>query len=428
MAYREEVIQQRAERFSIVFATLFITTTDVSTGQQEQLLALALSTGHIKLFRVKDAVASWLGRSVPASACMAWKAHQAPVTSLACLHSDSPNALLVSCGEDGAVRAWPISVLLQQVQPANGITGVPSSAPPYVDISPSLEGHISRGVVGFAGATPGITCAILDGQSGQLFAGSTEGGVHIFDIRAAAAAAAGNRSQGAPAPLPCIATLVGHLAGVLCVDVCTRAGLVASGSEDGTLRIWDMKAGMAASRAAPPSSIPTLIQPIHTVCPSMDGPLAPNACAQLNCVRSASPVTTARFQDDSWVVCGLGGKAPALALWSMDAGALAMRVPLPCVPQAMVVQPGEILLAGTAPALYKFSFTGELIAQHDLASPTRSVFALDVLPGNPAGANKSGSIAPGAIAISGSQGGCDLLSRFGTQLAALYPSNLGLED
>eukprot|EP00967_Tisochrysis_lutea_P060673 scaffold77611_cov22-Tisochrysis_lutea.AAC.1 len=50
------------------------------------------------------------------------------------------------------------------------------------------------------------------------------------------------------------------------------------------------------SRAAPPSSIPTLIQPIHTVCPSMDGPLAPNACAQLNCVRSASPVTTARFQ------------------------------------------------------------------------------------------------------------------------------------
>eukprot|EP00983_Pelagomonas_calceolata_P135436 1162153-Pelagomonas_calceolata.AAC.3 len=44
MAYREEVIQQRAERFSIVFATLFITTTDVSTGQQEQLLALALST------------------------------------------------------------------------------------------------------------------------------------------------------------------------------------------------------------------------------------------------------------------------------------------------------------------------------------------------------------------------------------------------
>eukprot|EP00967_Tisochrysis_lutea_P003762 scaffold4477_cov21-Tisochrysis_lutea.AAC.2 len=59
--------------------------------------------------------------------------------------------------------------------------------------------------------------------------------------------------------------------------------------------------------------------------------------------------------DDSWVVCGLGGKAPALALWSMDAGALAMRVPLPCVPQAMVVQPGEILLAGTAPALYKYA-------------------------------------------------------------------------
>jgi len=76
----------------------------------------------------------------------------------------------------------------------------------------------------------------------------------------------------------------------------------------------------------------------------------------------------------------------------------------------------------------RFSFTGQLTAEHSLASSVRSVFALDVLPGNPASEPKAGCIAPGAIALGGSNGCCDLLSRFGTQLAALYPDIIGVEE
>jgi len=53
------------------------------------------------------------------------------------------------------------------------------------------------------------------------------------------------------------------------------------------------------------------------------------------------------------VVCGVGGKAPALLLWSLDAEAIASQVPLPCTPQVLEVLPGEVLVAGVAPSLLR---------------------------------------------------------------------------
>jgi len=52
---------------------------------------------------------------------------------------------------------------------------------------------------------------------------------------------------------------------------------------------------------------------------------------------------------------------------------------------------------------------------------------LQVLPGSAAAEGaRAGHVAPGAIAVGGAGGCCELLSRYGTQLAAAFP--VGSED
>jgi WD40 repeat protein len=76
-------------------------------------------------------------------------------------------------------------------------------------------------------------------------AGSTDGGVHVYDLAApsssSSASVPGRGAGEGPQPLR---TLAGHVASVLSMDLCVSNGSLASGSEDGTVRLWDCRSAL----------------------------------------------------------------------------------------------------------------------------------------------------------------------------------------
>ncbi|GFH16783.1 hypothetical protein HaLaN_13274 [Haematococcus lacustris] len=103
--------------------------------------------------------------------------------------------------------------------------------------------------------------------------------------------------------------------------------------------------------------------------------------------------------------------------------------------QALALQPGEVVMVGTAPFLYRFSFTGEMKSATRLSSGVQSAFCLavlrdalcsgrDTLLGSRKETNNgSRSIAAGAIACGGVGGCVDVISRYSTRLACISPLN-----
>ena len=129
-----------------------------------------------------------------------------------------------------------------------------------------------------------------------------------------------------------------------------QAAVLVTGSEDGTVRVWST-AHLAAALRTPCSPIPS---PLRIICPSKGVIIPAMPASQLECARSAAPVCAVRLQGGGgWVVCAVGGATPVLVVWSLEASAPAVRVSLPCCPQAVALVPGEVLLVGTTPVLYR---------------------------------------------------------------------------
>jgi WD40 repeat protein len=80
--------------------------------------------------------------------------------------------------------------------------------------------------------------------------GASDGGIHVYDLHSMASSVAHGSTDphGSADPSP-LRSLTGHAAGVLTMDLSTTAsssgaggGLtLASGSEDGTVRLWDCR-------------------------------------------------------------------------------------------------------------------------------------------------------------------------------------------
>ncbi len=207
--------------------------------------------------------------------------------------------------------------------------------------------------MGGTGVAPGVVCMSSLGGS-ALGVGATDGGVHVFDL-------------GTTGPL---CNLSGHCAGVLCMD--TADGSLASGSEDGTVRLWDCRsAGRAACTSvinpwdglllplnAPVQQLHSIRGPyvsaLKCVVAAWGGGLASSMCLSRFLDATAHRCACRRFRftaDGGWLLVGTGNSA--LTLWSLTLGALAKQQATPLVPQAIDTVPGEILVAGAASSLLR---------------------------------------------------------------------------
>ncbi|GIL42850.1 hypothetical protein Vafri_703 [Volvox africanus] len=432
-SYACSILKNRIERFSTVYACCFITASeaalaagsvDISGNGQAatDMLLTANSTGEIRLYRLPDLVQKWTTGSVSAvsllqspevSCSSCWLAHQGPAYCLAKAQAGT-DLMVLSGGDDGYVRGWRLSDVMQHLQMrepqkvGNSASGTVQCAQPgqqqpqkAVEALRGKETSQAAPIAFLAARLPraespmaasslppavqALAPGSINGNSTVVFAGCSDGGVYCLDLSSGAVSS----PSGA-----------GHVAAVLAMDLHEPSSCLATGSEDGTVRLWDSRLGLRGGTAGGGRCVRVLDSAAGREVAGGGG-----GTEVLQCLRNP-PVTCLRFEPSgSWLLCGQGGSGAAgggigsLSLWNLSMAQRARQAPTNFVPQAMAVQPAELLVVGSEAALSRYSLALEGPTLQPLA--TRSVFALDVHP------------LTGAVAVGGVGASLELLSKYG---------------
>ncbi|GLC44405.1 hypothetical protein PLESTB_000473100 [Pleodorina starrii] len=428
-SYACSILRNRVERFSTVYACCFVTAAEaalaagvVDTAVEGQpatdMLLTSNSIGELRLHRLSDLVQRWTAaaaaaapQSPEAACCCSWAAHQGAAYCLAKATSGS-DVLIISGGDDGYVRGWRLADVLRHVQqPAargqqqNGGGGGAQQQPqqqPGVAVSEPAAGGASAAGPGPAAclavrlpraesalaasslppAVQALATGTGSGGNPVVFVGCSDGGVHCLDLTHGSVV----QSSGP-----------GHVAAVLAMDHHGPTSCLATGSEDGTVRLWDSRTGPGAGSGGGGGRCVRVLD-------TAAGREVPGGGAEaLRCLRNP-PVSCLRFEPSgSWLLCGHGaggGGGGSLSMWNLGMAQRARQVSSSFAPQAMAVQPAEVLVVGSEPALSRYSLALEGPSQQQPLA-TRSVFALDVHPTS------------GAVAVGGVGASLELLSKYG---------------
>lgn len=170
--------------------------------------------------------------------------------------------------------------------------------------------------------------------------------VAMLNQRAYGAAGDGTAYEWDLATGQCLGRFEGHTGYLHTLAARPSAGQVVTGSEDGTIKFWDVR-----SRAC----TQTLWEPNETN--------APDPERWVSCL--------AVDDADSWLVAGGGGRA--LVTWHMQSGTCAAVMPTVSTPQVAVFNhSGEVVMGGNEPWLYTWATSGALLCR--AASTNSSVF------------------------------------------------------
>lgn len=145
----------------------------------------------------------------------------------------------MTAGDDGYIRVWRSTDILAAAHAADASTA-PASNSSSIDSRQHVPAaaavklphmHNSLGIS--AGNQPAAQVLAVDDQQQRVFAGGSDGGVHIIDVRKLSTAASQQQSTQASASAA-VESLSGHAAGVLGLDYSPATQQLASASEVST--------------------------------------------------------------------------------------------------------------------------------------------------------------------------------------------------
>lgn len=126
--FLDRTLSEAADRHAVMYACAFLpavggdaaAATGGSTGgggaaaaDAPGLLAGGHSTGAIRVYDCRRASHLWLGSRRATAHCAQWRAHEGGVYALAIAGAGSGSPVLLSCGDDGALKGWSVAAIAE---------------------------------------------------------------------------------------------------------------------------------------------------------------------------------------------------------------------------------------------------------------------------------------------------------------------------
>ncbi|XP_068963298.1 THO complex subunit 6 isoform X1 [Petaurus breviceps papuanus] len=285
-----------------------------------KFLAAGNNYGQIAIFSLSAALSSE-AKEESKKPVVTFVAHDGPVYSLV-----STDRHLLSAG-DGEVKAWLWGDIIKK-----GCKEVWSRHPPYRLTPFALLNRSSLEV-------PEINSLLLNPKENSLLLAGGDCQLHTMDLETGTFTRA----------------LRGHTDYIHCLALRERSPEVLSGSEDGTVRLWDLRTG---------EEVQTIEVYRHEEC------ARPQNGKWIGCLAT----------DSDWMVCGGG---PALTLWHLRSATPTTVFPLRAPQKHVTFYQDLILSAGQGPCVNQWQLSGELKAQVPGSSPSLLSLSLNQQPAAP---------------------------------------------
>ena len=369
-AYAAIVREERLARTRTVFANVFFGA-GVGDAGAHGYLCCGSSSGAISVFNLDDVLrrsrdatrgaAAVSGEIAPA---VVIRAHVGAAYAVVTYGDE----LLCTAGEDGRTLIFKVTdvVAAADAALAAGTPAVDADVRPVTSFANPQE-RKSRGALG---PVPETTALATDPSGGLVFAAAGDGACYGWDAR-----------EGREAP---VAVLRGHADLLHCVAARPGANQVVTGSEDGTVRIFDVRSEKATS----------VIDPWRAEEARSRGGGAAGGGSWVGCV--------ALDEAENWLGMGCGGGC--VTMWSFAAGACVSRFTASAPLQSLRLRGDNVVAAGAEPAVYRWNLAGRLMSRQPCTP--KSVFALDM---------RGTSL----TAVGGAGGVVDLFSELGTRVGTV---------
>ncbi|KAI3983037.1 hypothetical protein MKX01_035318 [Papaver californicum] len=357
-SYRKSILREREIESRTVFRTIFAP----SPSQNPEYIVVASSDGSVAPYSISSCISDhhiWFNKSrnqknvcgassVAEPFCLL-QGHNGPAYDVK-FFGDGDDSLLLSCGDDGCIQGWRWSTILNSGSPVHA---------QETDLKPilNLVNPQHKGPWGSLSPIPENNALAIDYQGGSIFSAAGDSCAYCWDVET------GKIKM----------VFRGHTGYLHCIVARNSSNQIITGSEDGSMRIWDCRSGKCINVIDPEKQMKSK-----------------EAFPWVSCVGLDS--------SESWLACGSGR---SLSIWNLPASECILRIETCSPTQDLVFDDNQILAVGAEPLLNRFDLNGMTLSKIQCAP--QSAFSISLHPS-------------GVMAVGGFGGLVDVISEFGSHL------------